>query len=81
MRALLKEATGESKRLQREGNVDDVFSYDFADQMNGVQISVANPSGVQSIPRMTDNINPRPCLYCACTTQSYFRWVTAAGKL
>jgi RHS repeat-associated protein len=42
---------GNRKWTKREGNVGDVFGYDLADQVTGVQLNVANPSGVQSIPR------------------------------
>ena len=45
------DSVGNRKWTTREGNVGDVFSYDLAHQVSGVQLNVANPSGVQSIPR------------------------------
>jgi YD repeat-containing protein len=39
------------KWTQRDGANGDVFSYDLADQVTGVQLDVANPGGVGSIPQ------------------------------
>lgn len=44
MRTFDYDSTGNRKRTQRDDSNGDVFAYNLSDQVNGVQLNVANPA-------------------------------------